>query len=270
MNTSILICSYKRDFPYLKFCIRSINKYARGFHEVVIQIPDTDWTEFTDLIGPEIMSQNEVKYVPIAGKEWPGKGFLWHEAQILHADKLCRNADFISHMDSDAFFTEPVTPETFIKDGKPYLQYESFDSIGKRHPGVLEWQKCTQACLPFDVKLETMRGLPHTYEINTYEKTRDLMMLHTKMDVNEYIMQQRNEFPQTFCEHVTLGNVALQCFANDYEAINMEHQENKDRSRYPVIQLWSHGPPNQPMQIWIYGKQKVVIPQQVWKEHGLL
>lgn len=269
MNTSIFISSYRKDFPWLKYCIRSINKFCIGFYEVVIQFPDTDWDEFTRIIGPEIMGQNKIRYFPIAGKEWPEKGFLWHEAQIMHADKICKNADFISHFDSDAIFTEPVTPETFIENGKPYLQYESFDSISKRHPGVLRWQECTQKCLPFDVLLETMRGLPHTYEINTYEKARDLMMLHTQMDVNEYIMGCVNSFPQTFCEHVTLGSVAVQCFPNDYITINMGHQENKDLSRYPVRQHWSHGDMKKPQQIWVYGKEKVVIPTQVFSEYGL-
>lgn len=269
VNASFFICTYKRDFPYLKYCVRSLNRFARGFHEVVIQFPEEDWPQFTEIIGPEIMGQDTIKYVPIAGKEWPGKGMLWHMAQIMHADKLCRNADYILHFDSDAIFTEPITPDTFIKYGRPYLQYERFESIGKRHPGVLQWQKNTQNCLQFDIHFETMRGLPHCYEINTYEKARDLMMLKTQMDVNEYIMQGRNEYPQEFCEHVTLGNVAIQCFAKDYELIDMSLQENPDRSRWPVIQAWSHGDPSKPQQIWVYGKEKVIIPKQVWKEQGL-
>lgn len=270
VNASFFICSYKRDFPYLKYMVRSFNRFVRGFHEVVIQIPDTDWGEFTEIIGPEIMGQDQVKYVPIAGKEWEGKGKLWHMSQILHADKHCREADYILHFDSDAIFTEPVTPETFIKDGKPYLQYESYSSIGRRHPGVLKWQECTQKCLPFNVLVETMRGLPHCYEINTYEKTRELMMLKTQMDCNDYIKQQRNEFPQTWAEHPTLGAVALQCFPNDYIGINMEHQENPDRSRWPTRQNWSHGAIDKPQQVWVFGKEKVIIPMKVYEEYGLL
>lgn len=270
MKASFFICTYKKDFPYLKYMVRSFNKFVRGFHEVVIQFPDTDWPEFTAMIGPEIMSQTDIKYVPIAGKEWPGKGFLWHMAQIIHADQHCRGADFILHFDSDAIFTEPVTPDTFIKDGKPYIQYESFDSIGKRHPGVLEWQKAAQKCLPFDILNETMRGLPHCYEVNTYEKTRDLMMIHTQMDVNDYIAQQKNEYPQSFCEHVTLGNVALQCFGNDYIPINMSHQENPDHSKWPVRQHWSHGAIDKPQQLWVFGKERVVIPMKIFQEYGLL
>lgn len=268
INASFFICSYKRDFPYLKYMVRSFNRFVRGFHEVVIQIPDTDWGEFTEIIGPEIMGQDQVKYVPIAGKEWAGKGMLWHMAQIMHADKLCHDADYILHFDSDAFFTEPVTPDTFIKDGKPYLQYERFESIGKRHGGVMKWQENTRRCLPFEIHFEAMRGLPHCYEINTYEKARDLMMLKTKMDVNEYIMSGRNEYPQDFCEHVTLGNVAIHCFHKDYELIDMSLQDNPDCSRWPVVQCWSHSPPHLPQDIWIKGKQRVIIPRQLWKEHG--
>lgn len=270
MNTSIFIASYKKDFPWLKYCIRSINKFARGFHEVVIQFPDTDWSEFTDIIGPEIMSQREVKYVPIAGKEWPEKGMLWHMNEIIHADKHCRNADFIGHFDSDAIFLEPVTPATFIKDGKPYLQYERFESIQKRHGGVMMWQKAAQACLPFDIHFETMRGLPHFYELNTYEMTRELMVKKTGVPVPDWIASGPNKYPQQFCEHVTLGNVAIHCFHGDYELIDMGIQDNPDKSRWPVFQGWSHGDPRLPQNLWFKGEQKVIIPERMWQEYGLL
>lgn len=269
MKTSLFISTFKRDFCYLKYCVRSINKFCRGFHEVVIQFPDTDWAEFTSVIGPEIMAQDNVKYVPIAGKEWPGKGMLWHEHEIVNADRHCRGADFIGHFDSDAIFTDHVTPDTFLKDGKPYLQYEYFEIIGKRHPGVLNWKTASEACLPFDILYETMRGLPHFYELNTYEMTRDLMMQKTKMDVGEYIRGCRNEYPQTFCEHVTLGNVAIHCFASDYELIEQSRNPNPDVSRWPVIQCWSHGDINKPQDLWIFGKQKMVVPMQVFADYGL-
>src|ERR1044072_3885420 len=56
--TSLLIITYKRDFRYLVFCVRSLNKFLRGFEEVVILFPETDWAEFTTQIGPEIMGQD--------------------------------------------------------------------------------------------------------------------------------------------------------------------------------------------------------------------
>lgn len=269
LNTSLFIASYRRDFQYLKHCVRSINKNCRGFHQVVIQIPDTDWEDFTDFIGPETMSQKEINYVVIAGKEWPERGMLWHMREIVHADQHCRNADFIGHFDSDAIFTEPVTPETFIKEGKPYLQYERFESIGRRHPGVLQWQRNAQACLPFPIHYESMRGLPHFYEINTYEKARELMVQHTGMSVDDWIGKGPNKYPQEFCEHVTLGNVAIHCFHEDYELIDMALQANPDRSRWPVVQLWSHGAIDKPQNIWIYGEQKIVVPMAVFAHHGL-
>lgn len=269
MNASLFISSYKRDFPYLKYCVRSINKFARGFHEVVLQIPDTDWAEFTDLIGPEIMGQDTIKYVPLALKEWPGKGFLFHMFSIMNADKHCRNADFIGHFDSDAIFTEPVTPDTFIKDGKPILQYERFESIGKRHPGVLKWQQNAQACLPFPIHYEAMRGLPHFYELNTYERARELIEQHARMGLDEWIKRGPNAYPQDFAEHVTLGNVAIHCFHEDYQLVDMAMQDNPDRSRWPTRQHWSHGQINLPQNIWVFGKEQTVIPLQVYAQYGL-
>lgn len=269
MKTDIFIVTYKRDFRYLKFCVRSINKFASGFNEVVILFPETDWSEFTLDIGPEIMGQSRIKYIPRAGQEWPGKGFLWHEHEIMFSDKHCPDADFICHFDPDCIFTGPVTPETFIQDGKPILRYEAYSSIGVRHPGVLAWKHATESCLPFECKYEVMRCHPEVYGISLYQRARDLMELKTGKSVTEYIMAQKNDHPQTFAEFPTLGSVAMETFPDKYILHDMSKQANPDRAEVPVIQSWSHQAPDLPVDLWIWGEKKRVIPIEIFKEYGL-
>lgn len=270
MKCSILCVTYKRDFRYLKYMIRSINKFATGFHEVVILFPDTDWAEFTAEIGPEIMGQTRITYKPIAGQEWPGKGFLWHEWQILNSDYNCPDADFVAHFDPDCIFTGPVSPGTFIKDDKPILRYELFESIGRRHPGVMKWKEAAESCLPFSVPWECMRGHPEVYHLGLYPRTRELMELKVGKDVEGWIKEQRNEFPQTFAEYPTLGAVAMQTFTDKYIPFDQGKQRNPDRAETPVIQFWSHSPPEHPVDLWIWGEQKRVVPLDVLKDYGLL
>ena len=42
MTTDIFIKSYRGDFEWLPGCLHSIQKYATGFRDVVIVVPDTD------------------------------------------------------------------------------------------------------------------------------------------------------------------------------------------------------------------------------------
>lgn len=270
MKTSVLIVTYAKDFRYLKFCVRSLNKFLRGFHEVVILFPETDWAEFTREIGPEIMGQDRVKYRPIAGNEWPGKGKLWQMWQSMTADKILTDSDFIGHFDADCIFTGPITPETFAPCGMPILRYEKFNTIGVRHPGVLNWKRAAESCLPFEVIWECMRGHPEVYHFGLYSRARDLIELKTGMAAEEWWKKQKNEYPQTAAEYPTLGAVAMQTFPDKYLLVDLAKQENPDRVETPVIQFWSWGDPDKPQEIWIWGQKKVVVPNLVAKDYGLL
>lgn len=268
MKTSFFICTFKRDFRYLKYMVRSFNKFVRGFHEVVILFPETDWGEFTSQVGPEIMSQNDIRYRPMAGQEWPHKGMLWHEWQVTCADVWCHDSDFICHFDSDCIFTKPVTPETFIPDGKPILRYERFETIGKRHPGTLKWKEAAESCLPFPVPWETMRGHPEVYHHGLYSQTRRFMEKKLGENPEKWVRKQRNAFPQSFAEYPTLGAVAMFSFPEKYTLVDMAKQPNPDFQNTPVVQFWGHGSLHEKQATWIDGKEQTIIPMEVIRANG--
>lgn len=270
MKTTLLIITHAKDFRYLKYCVRSINKFCRGYEEVVILFPDTDWAEFTAQIGPEIMGQEVVKYRPVGFSQWLDKGMLHHEWQVCNADFWCPHADYVAHFDSDCIFTGPVSPQTFMLDDKPILRYELFESIGKRHPGVLRWKGAAESCLPFPVPWECMRGHPEVYHLGLYQRTRELMEMKLGENPEEWVKRQRNEHPQTFAEFPTLGAVAMQTFTDKYTPYDMGQQPNPDRVETPVIQAWSHQSPDLPVDLWIWGHNKRVIPMDIYKDYGLL
>lgn len=266
MNAEIFIVSFWRDFPYLEFALKSIGKFVSGFAGVTVLVPDTDLQGLLAIPKPmELLPMFRAR----AFAEWPGKGMLHHERQIVYADQWCPEAEFITHMDSDTIFTAPVTLETFIKDGKPILQYERFDSIGKRHGGVMEWQRVTERCLPFPIEFETMRQHGATYHRGLYARTRELMTDKTGMAVDEYIKSQGNAFPQGFCEFVTLGNVAIFEFPDRYHLADCSKKPNPDKGDFPIAQFWSHAPIDQPQPIWWDGDQKTVTPLDEIRRLGL-
>lgn len=258
MNVEILIVTYRKDFHYLEWCLKSIGQFAKGFSDVTIVVPAFDVAPLLQLLIPFQDMACPVRIT--SGDEWPEKGMLWHMHQIMTADDICPEADFIVHIDSDCIFTGPVTPETYIKNGKPILRYEPFEKILKRHPGIA-WREVTQRGLPFFIRNETMRCHPEVYHRGLYAETRRLVEKRTGKSCEDYIRSGQNAFPQEFCEFNTLGNVAMQYFRPLYECIEQTGDTVEPDNH--LTQFWSHGPLDQPQQIWIRGVEQKVVPLEV-------
>jgi hypothetical protein len=112
MTCSIFIKSCEKDFGFLSYCLKSIHKFASGFAEIVVVIPDN-----TDLP----LTQERVVKVPEPSSGPPtmhGIGYVYQQVVKMNADKYCQS-DFILHIDSDTVFNQPVTPQTFFIDGNP-------------------------------------------------------------------------------------------------------------------------------------------------------
>lgn len=265
MKTEIFIVTYARDFPWLKYCLRSIDKFVTGFNAIRILVPGQDQNLLQTMVNDYAPS---MPVVILAAPEWDQLGFLWHENQIMHANEWCPEADFIAHIDPDCVFTGPVTPETYIRDGKPILRYEKFSSIGVRHPGVMRWKEATEMCLPFPIEFETMRCHPEVYHRGLYAEARKQMVQRTGLPVDFYIKNCKNDFPQTFAEFVTLGNVAMRVFPEKYVLV----EQTNDTVTPPnhLQQFWSHGALDQPQEIWVLGQSKNVVPARMLADLGLL
>lgn len=266
-HCEFFMVTFHRDFPYLKFCLRSIHRFASGFSGVTILVPDCDLEELQRLVGSVKM---ELPVICLCGNEWPDKGFLWHACEIMHADGWCPTSQFIAHLDPDCIFTAPVTPETFIKDGKPILCYESYATRGKRWPGVLNWKEPVEQCLPFTIEHDFMCCMPIVHHRSLYEKTQDLIEKKTGRLIDEYVRSCRNENPMTFAEFPTLGAVAYHCFWEQYALRDLGQQLKPDLNPFPLLQLWAQGVIDRPQEIIIEGQPKTVVPIEVIKEIGLL
>lgn len=111
MTTSIFVKTYPRDFPWLAYCLKSINKFASGFQEVVVVIPDDCDLPLT---AERLVKVHEPgPSAESAGNH--GSGYAFQQVVKMNADKYC-TSDFILHIDSDTIFTRPVTPIFFMAD----------------------------------------------------------------------------------------------------------------------------------------------------------
>lgn len=175
--------------------------------------------------------------------EWPGLGMVHHMHQIMHAD-LFSEADVIQHFDSDWVFTEPVTPEDFMVEGKPLIVYGSFDWLVNHVEGNLRfWKEATLNAIGAPVPYETMRWPRLLYWRDLYAIARAEMERHTGKNMVEFMRAQRNEFPQSFCEYVTLGNVAWRRCKDRY--VWRDQQIQGFLEPWKIYQAWSHQPPTE-------------------------
>ncbi len=262
-KVELFIVTYAKDFPYLRYCLKSIAKFAKGFSGVTILVPTKDAKELRQLVSEY---KGEIPVKVKYAYEWAKKGMCWHMAQECRADEWCPDSDYIAHFDSDCIFTSPVTPETFFKSGKPLLRYEAFEALTKRHPGVANWKIAAENALGFKVDLEGMRGHPEIYHRELYAETRRLVEDRQKMAFDDYVKSSRNEYPQSFAEYPTLSAVAIDRFPNLYFMSDCAKQTNPDLSPYPVGQFWSHGHIDHPQDIWWFGEKKSIIPSEKIKE----
>jgi hypothetical protein len=261
MNVDFFICTYRKDFPYLEWCLKSVAKFATGFSGLKLLVPNDDVEEATRLTQCGIPFPAQV----IGYKEWEGRGMTHHMRQIVYADTFT-DADWCCHIDADCILLEHCTPETFMRDGKPILQYEPFSIIGKRHEGVLEWQRVTERCLPFRIKFETMRGHGMCLPRCVYSKTREQIERKVNASVDAYLHTVKNDYPNGFCEFVTLGNVAMEFFRDKFYLVNNSDKPNPERSDFPVGQFWSHAPLDQSQHIWWLGEQHHIVPIDMIKK----
>lgn len=245
MKTTIHICSYARDFRYLFYCLRSIVKFTSGFHELVLFIPIKDENLFMQSIPDDLKDTlgNFIKVIYF--DEWENKGMLHHEYKVLCADIDCPDSDYILHLDSDIIITKPMNVSEFFCDGKPILFHTPYTIVEKLNPNVLFWQIAVTNALGWVPIHEFMRSRFLTYKRTLYSKTRELIENNTKQPVDEYIKIQKNEYPQTFAEYPTLGEVAWKFFHDDYYWVDTEKREHYkfEESDRKVKQMWSHQPP---------------------------
>lgn len=101
MTCSIFIKSCEKDFGFLAYCLKSIHKFAKGFEEIVVVIP-----EGTNL---PLTQERVVKVAePDNGvATMHGTGYVYQQVVKMNADKYCKS-DFILHIDSDTVFNQPV------------------------------------------------------------------------------------------------------------------------------------------------------------------
>lgn len=114
LQTDIFIKTYSKVADWHQWAMKSIAKYASGFRRTLV-------------VGEQRV-----------------EGYQQMQIVKLSADQHT-DADFILFTDSDCLFTLPVTPATYLRNGKPIWLMRSWESaLSKEGDAVMRWQRGMQ------------------------------------------------------------------------------------------------------------------------------
>lgn len=195
-TVDIFIKTREHDYPWLEWCLKSIAKFTYGFRRTIAQspnpLPDFDFVE------------SRVRTDQHEHEKDKEPGYLWQQVCKLHADQKI-DADFILFMDSDCVFTRNVTPNDFIKDGKPIWQYTPLDQA---RPDQHVWAPVMEKFLGKKPEHEFMRRHPFIVPRWAFEELRTFCKYRHGKSLEEYIMgqaDQSNGLSLVFSEWNCLG-----------------------------------------------------------------
>lgn len=175
MIVDCLIKSYASDYPWLQYCLRSIQKFATDFRTIHLIVPDTrKWWDGSYIINHLHVTEAE---------EYGRDGYLSQQVFKLYADTFS-DAEFILFMDSDTVFVRPVTPETFFVNDKIAWLYTPYSKI------KTPWQPITEKFLGQPIEFEFMRRHPTIVPRWLLIALREFCQTTHGTPLSEYVMAQ--------------------------------------------------------------------------------
>lgn len=229
--------TFARDLEWMRYSLESFRKYCSGFSGVTIVVPTWDVDKFLQF---EKFSTPECPVLVKNFLEYPQKGFVHHLAMKCYADVFSPEADFIFHMDPDCLFSEPQTPDDYFVDGKPVLLIEPYSEVKKYHEPRHHWKGVTEMALKFDCQYETMCRHPAVHYRETYRALRDYMEGVHLTPFYDFVIKQKNSYPQNFGEFNTLGSFALEKAKDKYHFIDRGAGRDSKDPKPLIEQMWSY------------------------------
>lgn len=196
MTTSIFIKTYKNDFEWLRYSLRSISKYGSGFDRLILACPESDLADLTGRILNDLSLSLPIDIVRTEN-ETKKDGYLMQQVAKLNA-YLYTDTDLILFTDSDVVFTRPFKPECFVIRGNPEIKMTKYTSLPEKVP----WKKITERCLGINVEYEYMRRQPLVYKTESLRHFANWFLQTKGISLETYIMSRPY---REFSEYNALG-----------------------------------------------------------------
>lgn len=220
VSHSIFIKSYRKDFPWLIYCLRSLAKFASGFKDIVLVVPEEDRKEIDGwgLTREKVFSTPEY-----------GRGYLYQQQIKMNADRYT-DADVLVFVDSDCLMSKPFTPESLYTNGKITMLITPYTAM----PADFPWQKPTEKALGFPCPFETMRRHPFVYPSKVLKACREHIENLHQTDIEDYIMSQEH-----FSEFNSVGSY---CYEKAHDQFHWIDTTKEELPPLLLTQYWSHDP----------------------------
>lgn len=183
-NITILTVTYDKDLPYLKYNLKSIEKFCNNYFANIVIVDDheddcVETVKYLEEIGQPYVVDTDAKHVR--------RGYVRQQYMKLLADKHApAGTEYISHVDSDSIFLQPHDTDLFFIDGKPMLLYSDYqtiyDHIRETRPPEMAtrdikafqvWQELTSRFVKQPMDLEYMATMPLVYPIEIHRLVRE-------------------------------------------------------------------------------------------------
>ncbi len=212
----ILIKSYPKDYEWLSYCLRGLEKFATGFRRIIVVYPEGE---------------------PLPCPVWPvdlrpvrenGQGYLFQQSVKFSAHEWT-DAPYILHIDSDTVPCAPFTPQTFFRGGKVLWLMTPYDAI------QTPWRAPTERFLGQLVEYEFMRRFPILLPRSLHVAAARFVEIKYGKSATEYIVSQPD---RDFSEFNALGAMAYYRDGEDFTWLDTTKEELPP---LVAIQSWSHG-----------------------------
>jgi hypothetical protein len=204
----IFIKSYRKDFQWLQYSLRSIEKFLTGYNKIIICVPENDYNKFLESfkfpnLNIEVHSVNEY-----------GNGYLYQQYIKMTAHKYS-DAEYILYSDSDLIYDRPTNINDLIIDGKSEILYTDYSKAGT----AIVWKEPTERFMNEPQQYEFMRRHGLIYHRSSIETLYNLVP-----NLEDIIMRS-----EIFSEFNAIG---AWCFKNE-----------KNKYRFVNTETWTYVPP---------------------------
>jgi len=237
MKTDLFIKTCRKDLPWLKYCLISIEKYAEDFRRTVIVIEEKDRiyleTLLTDLKLKKVYEVRTTN-MPHTDKDYPhGIGYQWQMAVKLSWTDYT-DADVIIITDSDTIFTSTVNPDTWKSDGKWLWIRRTVADATDPNNGY-PFGSAVEAFLGHEVKYDYMCCQCFALTREATIMFQQYMQTKYNMTPYEYLLSDNGI---SFSEFVTLGAfIDSEMYYSGY--VFRHPSEWPNYKPFPTEQYWS-------------------------------
>lgn len=218
MTCDIFVRSYAGDFEWLTYCLRSIQRFAKGFRKTIVVVPHGQ--------HPPTGTAETVFFI-----HEKMDGYLDQQSCKLHADSFT-DADYILYTDSDTIFTREITPSDCVDGNRANWLYTPYSSLTGDNAQF--WRAVTEKAMKRPVEFEFMRRHPFCVPRWALEGLRQWFWRVHGMSLENYIAAQPSK---DFSEWNIMG---AWLWNHHRERINWTNTDVELGVPF-VHQHWSHG-----------------------------